>query len=157
MLYKTLPAKAALVFISDWNFVKTLNTFLIADLTEGPTLAMMGLGPRTEPEPLVAKPPESGELEYDDLDDEELNYYILSIDERVIKYKQWMAENEDYVKAQEGLNLPSWVEEFNVITYGVQKKQRRRREIGQTGSPRRKSAKPRGKSRRLLAAQLAKL
>lgn len=65
---------------------------------------MMGLGPRTaEPELQVAKPPESGELEFDDLDDEELNYYILSIDERVIKYKQWMAENEDYVKAQEGL------------------------------------------------------
>jgi hypothetical protein len=63
---------------------------------------MMGLGPRSEPEPQVVKPPESGELEFDDLDDEELNYYILSIDERVIKYKQWMAENEDYVKAQEG-------------------------------------------------------
>jgi len=73
---------------------------------EGPTLAMMGLGPRpADPEPQASKSQESGELEYDDLDDDELNYYILSVDERVIKYKQWMAENEDYVKAQEGTSL----------------------------------------------------
>jgi hypothetical protein len=73
-------------------------------LTEGPTLAMMGLGPRpSEPEPQVPKVPESGELEYDDLDDDELDYYILSPEEKIIKFKQWMAENEDYVKAQEGI------------------------------------------------------
>ncbi|XP_065352606.1 transcription factor IIIB 90 kDa subunit [Cloeon dipterum] len=73
------------------------------DLMEGPTLEMMGLGARpAEPqEPEAPKAPESGELEYDDLDDDELDFYILSDEERIIKYKQWMAENEDYVKAQE--------------------------------------------------------
>ncbi|XP_059484356.1 transcription factor IIIB 90 kDa subunit [Neocloeon triangulifer] len=73
------------------------------ELIEGPTLAMMGLGERpSEPqEPLGPKQPESGELEFDDLDDDELNYYILSGEERIIKYRQWMAENEDYVRAQE--------------------------------------------------------
>jgi hypothetical protein len=64
---------------------------------------MMGLGPHTPaPTPTPVIDPGSGELELDGLDDDELDYYILNDHECRLKWARWMAENQDYVKAQEG-------------------------------------------------------
>lgn len=71
----------------------------------GPTLAMMGLGPHTHtpaPTPTPTLDLNGGELELEGLDDDELDYYILNEQEYRTKWARWMAENEDYVKAQEG-------------------------------------------------------
>lgn len=85
------------------NFTLFTYVFLFSAL--GPSIASMGLLENTREKPVEdTEVQQTGEIDLDDIDDNEIDSYIMSEQEALNKDSLWMKVNAEYIKELQGEN-----------------------------------------------------